>query len=150
MKLLLLNYTKSPMPKKRLTTLAEKLSKNFAQYKVFKKKLSQVPGIEDLSIVFVTPQKSKWLNGKFRKKNRPTDVLSFKAEENFMGLGELVLCPSVLSKQAKEHQHSLEKETDLMIIHGFLHLLGYDHEKNLKEEQRMMKIQNILFKKLSK
>lgn len=145
----LLDYTKSKIPKKRLHKLILHLFKHFSKNAIVKKKKSKVPSIEDLSIVFVTPAKSQWLNKKFRKKNYPTDVLSFAPTENHMGLGELVLCPQVLKRQAKENGWSVEKEIDLMLIHGFLHLLGFDHEKSLKEERRMMKIQGKLLEKYS-
>ncbi len=78
------------------------------------------------------------------KKNKPTDVLSFDPIEPD-DLGELVLCPSVLRKQAKEHKLKYEIELGYMVIHGVLHLLGYDHEKTEKEAKKMFRLQDLVF-----
>jgi len=76
-------------------------------------------------------------------------VLSFSPETRGEGLGELVVCVPVLKRQAAEQGHSFKKELDTMLIHGFLHLLGYDHEKNRKEELKMMRLQDKLLKKMT-
>lgn len=133
-----------------LLLVAKILFLKFRGKKVIASKKSQNPEIEDLSIVFVTPKESRKLNLKFRGRGYPTDVLSFPVKEAKMGLGELVLCPEVLKRQAKEHDQSYKDELLLMLIHGFLHLVGYDHEKSLKEERRMMKIQEKIFHELKK
>jgi rRNA maturation RNase YbeY len=72
------------------------------------------------------------LNAKYRGKRYPTDVLSFPAPEPFRGmgrLGELVICLPTLKKQARELGHKPELELDVLLTHGLLHLLGFDHEK---------------------
>ncbi|MFH1181214.1 MAG: rRNA maturation RNase YbeY [bacterium] len=76
-----------------------------------------------LSIALVGQERIKELNKKYRKKNQATDVLAFP-------YGEVVLCP--------------EKTRDLsrILIHGILHLLGYDHEKTKKEAKRMAEKEN--------
>ena len=91
--------------------------------------------LKTLNIVFVTPKRSRELNKEFRKKNKPTDVLSFNSfsvpdkgsSVSKMQEGELVLCIEVLRKQASEAGHSFKAELGLMILHGYLHLLGFDH-----------------------
>ena len=90
-----------------------------------------------ISLVIVGTARIKKLNKKYRKKNRATDVLSFgpKAksefkeiqEENF--LGEIVICPRVIKKTVRRQGSVFDKELARVLIHGILHLLGYDHLK---------------------
>jgi probable rRNA maturation factor len=102
---------------------------------------------KELTVVFLTPSQMKKINFQYRKKNRPTDILSFEAADP-ASLGELLLCPSVLKRQAKEHEHPVEAETFYMLIHGILHLLGYDHEQSAGEERLMFRIQDQCFRTL--
>ncbi|MBU6376238.1 MAG: rRNA maturation RNase YbeY [Bdellovibrionales bacterium] len=79
----------------------------------------------------------KKLNWRYRKKDYPTDVLSFPAPEPFksMGyLGELVVALPVLKRQAREHHHSPEIELWILLTHGLLHLLDMDHERGRRAE----------------
>jgi len=96
------------------------ISKSFSQ--VAKKVLSgENKGTYTVSLAFVTKAEMQKLNNKFRKKNKPTDVLSFElSEPNY--LGEVVICKEVVK----------EKGENLMevFIHGVLHLCGYDHERS--------------------
>jgi probable rRNA maturation factor len=87
------------------------------------------------------------MNFQYRKKKYETDVLSFDGDfqESF---GELVLCPQVLKKQSLQHDLSFRQELTYMLIHGILHLLGYDHETSEKDAQRMFHIQDSLFEKI--
>ena len=84
------------------------------------------------------------INLQFRGKDKPTDVLSFESQDAHT-LGELIFCLPVLKKQAKEHKQSLQDELTLMIIHGILHLLGYDHEASKAEDALMFQIQEYCF-----
>ncbi len=63
-------------------------------------------------------------------------------------MGELVLCPQVISRQAKEHGLTLDDELGYIMLHGVLHLLGFDHEKNKVEETKMMTLQDEVFENL--
>ena len=67
------------------------------------------------------------LNRQYRKKDAPTDVLSFLAEEKGQ-LGDVVIAVGVARRQAREAGHSLQTELRVLALHGLLHLLGYDHE----------------------
>ncbi len=77
------------------------------------------------------------LNEQWMEKEGPTDVLAFPMDELRPGLvneepeegvlGDLVLCPAVAARQAKDAGHSVRDEVDLLTVHGILHLLGYDH-----------------------
>ena len=90
----------------------------------------------------------KKINSQFRGKNRPTDVLSFEsADPNSMG--ELLFCVDVLKIQARAQNHSLEQEFLYMLVHGLLHLLGYDHELSKKEEMHMFRLQDQCFRQLN-
>jgi len=76
----------------------------------------------------------------YRKKNYPTDVLSFPAPPPFVEqgmLGELMICLPVLKAQAQEIKSSPECELDVLLVHGVLHLLGFDHERGPKEARVM-------------
>lgn len=80
------------------------------------------------------------LNSQYRGKNEPTDVLSFAADHFFQGqgvLGDLVICMPIVLKQARDFNHSWKKEMDLLIVHGLLHLLNFDHEMGPKQAKEM-------------
>jgi probable rRNA maturation factor len=99
---------------------------------------------KELSVLLVNDQKIKNLNQSFRDKNTPTDVLSFPQFEDEEGfdsilLGDVVVSLETAQWQAKEHGLTFEEEVVLLITHGLLHLLGYDHEISAKEEKLMQK-----------
>jgi len=135
---------------RHIETLVRGLVKNFRAHTKLKKATPAKIESAFLTVVFVSARESQSVNFRYRKKNYPTDVLSFSEDDSKRGLGELVLCPQILERQARELNHSFKKELDYMIIHGFLHLLGYDHEKSRREELKMTKLQDKLFSKLSK
>jgi probable rRNA maturation factor len=74
------------------------------------------------------------------KKDKPTDVLSFplgeKAADGRFYLGDIVIAVPVAARQARAKGHGLDRELRLLAIHGFLHLVGYDHFAGLEEEER--------------
>ena len=84
------------------------------------------------------------MNKQFRGKNKPTDVLSFAATDED-SMGDLVLCPAVIEEQAPRFQHTYQQELGFMVIHGILHLLGWDHERSRAEEKRMFSLQEEIF-----
>ncbi len=87
------------------------------------------------------------MNHEFRGKDYATDVLSFDSLEP-TSLGELVLCPEVLKRQAQEHGLTYQQELGYMLLHGVLHLLGYDHETNPKDAEKMFALQDAVFETL--
>lgn len=101
----------------------------------------------DLTVVFMGKSQAKKLNLEFRQRNYPTDVLSFEGDGKGV-LGELVICPEVVKKQALEHDLTFREELGYMLLHGVLHLLGYDHEKNEAEAKVMFGIQDKVFDRL--
>lgn len=102
---------------------------------------------KSLTLVFLNPPAAKKINFQFRKKNYPTDVLSFESMDP-QSFGELILCPQVLKKQALEHGLSFRDEGLYMIIHGILHLLGMDHERSAREAKQMLTLQDEIFARL--
>ncbi len=97
---------------------------------------------DDVSIVFSDSEFIKEINKKYRNKDKVTDVLSFpESVKGFKGisssLGEIIICPLQLKQQAKEQGVSFKEELARILIHGLLHLLGYDHEISKKEEIKM-------------
>lgn len=109
-----------------------------------KKRQIRLPPSE-LVIVFLDPLPAKKINNDFRKRNYATDVLSF---QNGQGLGELLICPQVIAKQAKEHGLGFNQELAYMILHGILHLLGFDHEKSKAGAKKMFRLQDEIFEKI--
>ena len=87
-----------------------------------------------VSISFISRSAMKELNMKYRKKNRPTDVLSFNMNEGNI-LGDVVICSSVAKENAKKYGTSLKAEIARLVAHGLLHLLGHDHGKKMFDLQ---------------
>ncbi|MEK7580439.1 MAG: rRNA maturation RNase YbeY [Patescibacteria group bacterium] len=102
----------------------------------------------NLSIVFVSPAAMKRINQKWRNKNTVTDILSFgnlslPVKQAFDG--ELILCLKQIKKQAQKIKRPQEKELVWLLIHGILHVLGYNHQSE-KEEKRMNSLAQFIFK----
>ncbi len=104
----------------------------------------------ELSIVFVGSQRMKNLNYSYRNKNKITDVLSFPKDKKSPApiLGDVVICPHQALIQAEEIGHSLGREVIFLMIHGILHLCGYDH-MNKTDEKKMLTKQKELLSYLS-
>jgi probable rRNA maturation factor len=106
----------------------------------------RVHPLAELCIKVVDEPTIAELNEQWMDKTGPTDVLAFPMDELRPGLvneepeegvlGDLVLCPTMAERQAKEAGHSTRDEVDLLTVHGILHLLGYDHAE--AEEHREM------------
>ena len=79
------------------------------------------------------------LNRQYRKKDKPTDVLSFPLADKLYPtlLGDVVISLDTATRQAQRRGHSLREELQTLLIHGILHLLGYDHEVSRSEAARM-------------
>jgi len=105
--------------------------------------------MENVSIAFVTPDEIQKLNKKYRKKDKPTDVLSFERVSNFKDeCSEVIICPLIVREKAKDSKLSLKKELAKIMIHGILHTLGYDHEKSEKEAVEMEELEKRYFSKI--
>ncbi len=94
------------------------------------------PEAVELSIAVVDLAEMTELNVRYRSKEGPTDVLSFPCDDPCavvgpdepVALGDVVIAPEVAEQQAEEYGHTVEEELNLLLVHGVLHLLGYDHE----------------------
>lgn len=83
-----------------------------------------------LSIACVSEKKSRELNKKYRKIDKPTNVLSFSLRKD---MGELVLCKSVIKKELKKFSRTFPKLLGFLVIHGMLHLKGLDHGQKMEK-----------------
>lgn len=94
----------------------------------------------EVTLVFVGERAIRTLNREFMKKDKLTDVLSFplgeKGADGKFYLGDIVISVPVAFRQARAQGHGLDRELRLLAIHGFLHLLGYDHFAGIEEEER--------------
>jgi len=104
-------------------------------------------GPNDFAVYLVGDRRIRMLNRRFRGKDRPTDVLSFPSAKEEGGwksqvadqtprLGEIVISVPAALRQAQEEGHSLREEIRLLVIHGVLHLMGYNHETDGGEMRR--------------
>jgi probable rRNA maturation factor len=82
-----------------------------------------------MTVAIVSDARLRALNRKFRKEDKATDVLSFPADEPGY-LGDVVISSGVAARQARAAGHSLATELRVLALHGLLHLLGYDHERD--------------------
>ena len=137
------------------------INNEFPEIKVDARKIEQQTGKvltsldcneHEISILFIGDQRICDLNQQFRDIDRPTDVLSFPqiSEDELEAPGALVLGDVAISLetarcQSEEHGLSFEEELTLLLIHGILHLLGYDHEVSDQEEERMRSKTRELF-----
>ncbi len=126
-----------------------------------------IKGETEVSLLFVDEEAIAALNEKFLGKSGPTDVLSFpiedepgptgrspdlggsgpgtSPEEGLLSLlGDVVICPAVASRNAVAHEVSLDDEVALLVVHGLLHLLGMDHEKDAEAERMEALEQQLL------
>ena len=103
-----------------------------------------------LTIVLAGDAAVRSLNRTFRSKDKTTDVLSFpsgggRLPDGSRPLGEIVISVPQAARQARKAGHSLARELRILLIHGYLHLLGYDHEV---DDGRMMRLQSRLAQRL--
>lgn len=114
---------------------------NFAQKKL------EITEPCELSITFVNNDRIQEINREYRGKDKPTDVISFAMEELGEGeiqisggnmprvLGDIIISTDKAREQAEDYGHSVERELGFLAVHGFLHLLGYDHETEADEKE---------------
>ena len=111
-----------------------------------------------ISITLTTPQEIRTINNEFRKIDKETDVLSFPMfEKNELDLmvkeqnnsipetiGDIIISVERVKEQAKEYEHSFERELAYMVVHGFYHLMGYDHMEEEDKKIMRQKEENVL------
>jgi probable rRNA maturation factor len=103
----------------------------------------------ELSLALVGNPEIRKLNARFRNKNYPTDVLSFPAEGGVPTgvrlLGDVVISVDKAKQQARERKRTLDEEMVTLLIHGVLHLLGYDHERSAKDATIMTRLEKKIY-----
>ena len=112
-------------------------------------RLGRLPKNAEVSILIVDNSYIQELNLIYRNQNKPTDVLSFSMNETLENepeyesgsevnlLGDIVISLEQALAQSREYGHSLERELGFLVVHGMLHLLGYDHES--EDERKLMR-----------
>lgn len=109
-------------------------------------------GQAELSIALVGNPEIRTLNAKFRKKDYPTDVLSFPAGDELptgvLLLGDVVISVEKAREQAKQRGRALNEEMVILLIHGVVHLLGYDHERSAKDARIMGRLERKIYQAL--
>jgi probable rRNA maturation factor len=107
--------------------------------------LGRRAGAQELSVLLAGRARSRALNARFRGRDRATNVLSFPVMPSAAAqtglLGELVICPAVLRAEARAQHKSARAHWAHMVVHGVLHLVGYDHE--IPEQARRMERREI-------
>jgi len=112
---------------------------------LFAVKLIEILRMTDktFTLAFVSASAMRRLNHDWRGKDYATDVLSFAYEDELMGgklfLGEIIIAPEVAVRQATAYGVEPEMEIRKLLVHGILHLMGYDHEVDSGEMERMQK-----------
>lgn len=126
-----------------LTTV--RIDKNFLKEVAKKVLIGENRKERDLSIALVGFGRIKELNKKYRGKNQTTDVLAFAVDSTFQipdsrfNFGEIIICPAQVKKNAKKFNTTFRKELIRILIHGILHILGYEHEKDRGAAEKMEK-----------
>lgn len=136
----------------------DEVNENKEYDKVIEKVLSQCFSEEKLensnlwiTITLTTLENIRKINNEYRKIDKATDVLSFpmfekieldekiakKDFENEDVLGDIIICVDKVKEQAVEYEHSFERELSYMVVHGFYHLMGYDHIE--EEDKKIMR-----------
>ena len=82
----------------------------------------------EVSLVLTRDPAVRALNARYRGKDKPTDVLSFPGPGGAAGLGDIVVSVDTAERNARRQGRTLQRELDVLALHGFLHVLGYDHE----------------------
>lgn len=119
----------------------------------FAKKQENIEEEAELSVMFVDKEEIQEINKMYRDKDKVTDVISFALEEDepeITGLdmprvlGDIIICTDVAKEQADNYGHSFERELGFLALHGFLHLLGYDHMNEQDEKEMFGRQEQIL------
>lgn len=122
----------------------------------FAAKTEGIENTSELSVTFVDNARIREINKEYRGKDAPTDVISFAMEElgedeiEVVGtemprmLGDIIISIERTEEQAEEYGHSFDRELGFLALHGFLHLLGYDHMNEADEKAMFTKQKEIL------
>jgi len=147
------NLTKNKIDRKFLHSVEKKAAENVFGSSKAKK--------TEIDLAIVGERRMQKLNYRWRGKDKTTDVLSFgndnkektfgfiAAPDHIRHLGEIFICRSVALRQARRYGCSLNEEMARLLVHGILHLAGYDHEKEEKEKKKMLVLQEKILRKIA-
>lgn len=113
--------------------------------KIVKEIFKNIEENYEFNIIFVSNERIKELNKMYRNIDKETDVLSFPDEDKNY-IGDIFISLEKAKEQAKEYNHSLGREVGFLTVHGYLHLLGYDHQNEDEEKEMSALTENILTK----
>lgn len=111
----------------------------------------------EMSVTFIINEESIEMNKEYRGKDKVGDVLSFPIEMDdfiyeqtgYREIGDLFIAYDEAINKAKLYDHKLDVEMSWLFVHGFLHLLGYDHELGDEEEQEMFQLTDLILSKIN-
>ncbi|MDY3196363.1 MAG: rRNA maturation RNase YbeY [Paracholeplasma sp.] len=106
---------------------------------------SKVEDDNSMTIIFMSLEQIHELNKQYRNVDKPTDVISFPDDEEGYH-GDVFICIDKAIEQAQSYGHSIEREIGFLAVHGYLHLLGYDHHTEIEEKEMTQKQEEILKK----
>lgn len=96
----------------------------------------------EISFALVEDERIQGLNKKYRQKDKPTDVLSFNMDDKIWG--DIIISTDRAISQAEDYGHSIKRELGFLVVHGILHLLGYDHQSNGERIEMRQKEERVL------
>lgn len=137
-------------------SVSEEMLKEVENLLQFAAEREGVQGQAEVSVTIVSNDDIHQINKEYRGKDAPTDVISFALEEEGEGeieivgaemppvLGDIIISADRTREQAEEYNHSFKRELGFLAVHGFLHLLGYDHMTKEEEEEMFTKQKELL------
>ncbi|MFC8961517.1 rRNA maturation RNase YbeY [Bacillus subtilis] len=137
-------------------SVSEELLKEVENLLQFAAEREGVQDQAEVSVTIVSNDDIHQINKEYRGKDAPTDVISFALEEEGEGeieivgaemppvLGDIIISADRTREQAEEYNHSFKRELGFLAVHGFLHLLGYDHLTKEEEEEMFTKQKELL------
>ena len=137
-------------------SVSEELLKEVENLLQFAAEREGVQDQAEVSVTIVSNDDIHQINKEYRGKDAPTDVISFALEEEGEGeveivgaemppvLGDIIISADRTREQAEEYNHSFKRELGFLAVHGFLHLLGYDHMTKEEEEEMFTKQKELL------
>ena len=137
-------------------SVSEEMLKEVENLLQFAAEREGVQNQAEVSVTIVTNEDIQQINKEYRGKDTPTDVISFALEEEGEGeveivgaemppvLGDIIISADRTREQAEEYNHSFKRELGFLAVHGFLHLLGYDHMTKEEEEEMFTKQKDLL------
>ncbi len=147
-KVMVQNFSKTRVSNEFIAKLMKQMRKYFLRHLPAPER-RQLKLARELIVVFVDDKQMRSLNREYRKRDYVTDILSFESEDK-SSLGELVLSVKKVKSQARLHRLTVNEELSYLLIHGVLHLLGFDHEKSKKAAKKMFQLQDEAFESLSR